>query len=292
MHQVGDARNRLGLDSERFQLVDESPIDLSGRRDREVSRMVLVEHQAHPHTTFDGVRKRSEDGRSGTSGQPQIVDGDVERLGGQAQEACDARRHRVRGLAAVGEKKEIERGGDGSDGGYRASALRSPASTRGSSTWTGSGLVAISAACSGSSVRLTRSKSSGDIAPRPRTTFRIQSSSPDQYSVPKRTIGKCSIFPVCASVSDSKSSSRVPSPPGKITKPRAYLTNMFLRTKKYRNSTPRSTYLLSDCSCGSSMLQPTDRPPASWQPLLTASMIPGPPPVITAKPRLASAAPS
>src|SRR5260370_414315 len=37
------------------------------------------------------------------------------------------------------------------------------------------------------------------------------------------------------------------------------------------------------------MLQPTDSPPASWHPLLTASMIPGPPPVMTAYPRRARA---
>ena len=39
---------------------------------------------------------------------------------------------------------------------------------------------------------------------------------------------------------------------------------------------PRSTYGLSACSCGSSMLQPIERPPASWQPRLAASMTPGP----------------
>ena len=33
-------------------------------------------------------------------------------------------------------------------------------------------------------------------------------------------------------------------------------------------------------------LQPTDRPPASCAPRLAASITPGPPPVITVKPRL------
>ena len=46
---------------------------------------------------------------------------------------------------------------------------------------------------------------------------------------------------------------------------------------------PRSTQSLRRCSNGSSMPSPTDRPPASWQPRLTASIVPGPPPVITAK---------
>src|SRR5215472_7502514 len=40
------------------------------------------------------------------------------------------------------------------------------------------------------------------------------------------------------------------------------------------------------------MLQPTERPPASTQPRLMASITPGPPPVITATPRLARAAPT
>ena len=39
--------------------------------------------------------------------------------------------------------------------------------------------------------------------------------------------------------------------------------------------------------CGSSMLSPTERPPASAAPRLAASIRPGPPPVITVKPCLA-----
>ncbi len=45
-------------------------------------------------------------------------------------------------------------------------------------------------------------------------------------------MGKWSILPVCTSVSDSKSSSKVPKPPGKMTKAWAYFTNIVLRTKK------------------------------------------------------------
>ena len=55
---------------------------------------------------------------------------------------------------------------------------------------------------------------------------------------------------------------------------------------------PRSTHWLSPCSKGSSMPSPTDSPPASLAPLLAASMIPGPPPVMTAQPARASAPPS
>ena len=45
-----------------------------------------------------------------------------------------------------------------------------------------------------------------------------------------------------------------------------------------------SRYGFGRCSKGSSMLQPIDMPPASRAPLLAASMIPGPPPVMIAKP--------
>ena len=50
-------------------------------------------------------------------------------------------------------------------------------------------------------------------------------------------------------------------------------------------------YGFGSCSCGSSMLKPTDRPPASWAPRLAASITPGPPPVTTAKPASAKRRP-
>ncbi len=40
-------------------------------------------------------------------------------------------------------------------------------------------------------------------------------------------------------------------------------------------------YGLETCSNGKSMFKPTDFPPPLLAPLLAASMIPGPPPVIT-----------
>ena len=45
---------------------------------------------------------------------------------------------------------------------------------------------------------------------------------------------------------------------------------------------PMSTQSLSRCSNGSSMPSPTETPPASDAPRFTASIAPGPPPVITA----------
>src|SRR5919201_3885768 len=45
-----------------------------------------------------------------------------------------------------------------------------------------------------------------------------------------------------------------------------------------------SRYGFDRCSCGSRMLKPTERPPASRAPRFAASITPGPPPVITAQP--------
>jgi len=50
--------------------------------------------------------------------------------------------------------------------------------------------------------------------------------------VPKSTTGNCEIFPVWMSVSASKSSSKVPKPPGKMMNALEYLMNIVLRTAK------------------------------------------------------------
>ena len=84
----------------------------------------------------------------------------------------------------------------------------------------------------------------------------------------------------------SNNSSRVPTPPGNITNACEYLRNITLRVKKYLFSTPKSTYLFILASNGNSIPTPIDFPPALCAPLLAASIIPGPPPVIT--PKLAS----
>src|SRR6185369_4253441 len=52
-----------------------------------------------------------------------------------------------------------------------------------------------------------------------------------QYVRPNRTTGKCRILPVWISVSDSKSSSSVPKPPGKTTNPSVAFTNIVLRVE-------------------------------------------------------------
>ena len=64
------------------------------------------------------------------------------------------------------------------------------------------------------------------------SVFRIHSRSPVQNSLPTSTTGNGTIFSVWISVSASNSSSIVPKPPGKMMNPRAYLTNITLRTKK------------------------------------------------------------
>jgi dihydropteroate synthase len=92
--------------------------------------------------------------------------------------------------------------------------------------------VTSATASSTSSVTWKSSRSCSDALPWAMTVPRSQSTRPDQYSVPNSTIGKRVTFRVWTRVSASNSSSRVPSPPGRTTKPWAYLTNIVFRTKK------------------------------------------------------------
>src|SRR5690625_850090 len=95
-------------------------------------------------------------------------------------------------------------------------------------------LVATATACSGSSVSVTSSGSSGEIMPRGSNVLVIQSNRPRQYAVSNSTTGVGSTLCVCTSVRSSNISSSVPNPPGQMITPDEYLTNMVLRTKKYR----------------------------------------------------------
>ena len=90
----------------------------------------------------------------------------------------------------------------------------------------------IATTSSGSSVIWSRSRSLSDTAPDVRSVPRIQSSRPDQYAEPTSTTGKWRTLPVWMSVMASNSSSSVPKPPGRMTKPSAYFTNIVLRAKK------------------------------------------------------------
>ena len=67
-----------------------------------------------------------------------------------------------------------------------------------------------------SSVKIINSRSSGLIVPSATMVFSIWWKG-CQYSVPIRTMGKFSTFPVWTSVSASDSSSSVPRPPGRAT---------------------------------------------------------------------------
>ena len=77
VHEVGHPWDRLGLDSGRFQLVDESPVDLSRRWDGEIRRVILVEHEAHMDAALDGGLKRAEDRGARTCVEAQIVDRNI-----------------------------------------------------------------------------------------------------------------------------------------------------------------------------------------------------------------------
>src|SRR5262252_5624080 len=109
----------------------------------------------------------------------------------------------------------------------------------------------------------------------------IQSSNPFQYSRLTRITGNGLILRVWISVIASNNSSRVPKPPGKMTKAIEYFTNITLRTKKYLKFRSLLAKMFGFCSRGSSIFKPTDAPPASVAPLFAASITPGPPPVIT-----------
>src|SRR5699024_1080229 len=105
-----------------------------------------------------------------------------------------------------------------------------------------------SRASSAVSTTRTRSTSPMPITPGGCTVEVSQSSNPCQSSRPTGTTGNVSILWLCIRHSASHSSSNVPKPPGMTTKPLEYFTNMVLRSKKYRKSILRSTYLFRPCS--------------------------------------------
>src|SRR3954468_6119122 len=78
-----------------------------------------------------------------------------------------------------------------------------------------------STTATGSSCTEIRSRSSAAIIPSASSRPRTQSRSPAQYSESISTTAKSTALPVCMSVSASNSSSRVPKPPGRTTKPQA-----------------------------------------------------------------------
>src|ERR1700730_18003446 len=280
VHEVGHAGDRPALRREAAQVV---VIHEPGRRQQRVLGVLLVVEEADRDPPRRGAVQGAPHPLTRGGSQLQVVDRDLEGARRTVQKTGQDRCDLLGALIAVAQEVRRQRRRHRL---YWASALKGAGST------SGRALVATSAASSGSSVTWMRVRSSSETIPCSSAFVRSQLSRRVQYWIPKSTIGKWSIFPVCARVTASKSSSRVPNPPGKMTKPRAYLTNIIFRTKKWRNSIPTPTRSLSACSLGSSMLQPTESPPASRQPRLMASIMPGPPPVMTATPRLARAAPT
>ena len=137
--------------------------------------MILVEEKPHRHAALQRAVEGPEQSVCWSVLQPQVVDGDVQRGGGAVEKGGDPLGDGVGGLTAVGEEEQVK----GRCRGYRESAFGSPV-WRGSSTLTGSGLVAISAASSGSSVKLSSLRSSAAIAPAFNTTSSSQSMRPCQ----------------------------------------------------------------------------------------------------------------
>ena len=173
MHQVRHAWNRLDLHANRSEAVDECPVDLRRRRIGDAGRVVLVEHEPGGDAALDRGLERAQHRRGRRLVQPQVIDGHVQCFDCAVEESGQALRDGVGGLPPIAQKVEVERA-------YRASALGSPVCSRGSSILTGSGRVAMAAASSGSSVSVISLRSSGAIAPEPRTCSSSQPNKPFQ----------------------------------------------------------------------------------------------------------------
>ena len=176
MHQVGHAGDRHDLHARGLQAIDECPVDLRRRRHRDRLRVVLVEHQTDGDAAFDSGVESGKNRIGRRRFEAEIVDGDIERLGGAVEKCSQPLRYDIGSLASVGEEIEVE----WRAGGYCAPAFGSPVCSRGSSTSIGSGRVAISAASSGSSVSVINFKSYGAMAPDSSTVSFIQSRRPLQ----------------------------------------------------------------------------------------------------------------
>ena len=135
--------------------------------------MVLVEHQPDGDASLDRGLKRTQHRRRRRLVKSQVVDRDVKGPGRAVQEGGDTVRDGVGVLTAVVQEEEVE-------GGYCGAAFGSPVCSRGSSTLTGSGRVAIAAASSGSSVSVMSFRSFGAIAPEASTCSFNHESSPFQ----------------------------------------------------------------------------------------------------------------
>jgi len=71
--------------------------------------VVNVEHEAQNHATLLGPLESGEQRVAGALVQAQVVEGNVQRFRCAVEEGSDPLRNRVSGLAAVVEKKDVER---------------------------------------------------------------------------------------------------------------------------------------------------------------------------------------
>ena len=144
----------------------------------------------------------------------------------------------------------------------------------------------------GSSVKSSSARSSGETMPSASSRSSHPVEQRRQYAESKSTTGKCRTLPVWISVSDSNSSSTVPKPPGKTTKPSRRLHEHRLArvevVERQLDVEVRVLVLL----VRQLDVEADDSPPPSWQPRFAASITPGPPPVTTAQPASANASPS
>ena len=97
-------------------------------------------------------------------------------------------------------------------------------------------------------------------------------------------IGICAILPVCTSVSASKSSSSVPKPPGMHDEGGRELHEHHLAGEEVLEGQADVLIAVAELLVGQLDVEATTRAVPSNAPLLAASMSPGPPPEITAKP--------
>jgi hypothetical protein len=103
VHQVGDARDRERRDGQRL---DELRDRL--RRRRQALAVVDVVGEPNRDAALGGADERVADGVADGTGEPEVVERDVERLLCAVEEVDDGAPDLVGGLAAVGERADLD----------------------------------------------------------------------------------------------------------------------------------------------------------------------------------------
>ena len=105
MHEVGHAGHATRGDRQGLDRVGRR---LRRRRDGHRSGVVDVEQQPHRHAALLRVEDRGEHERSGSTLDPQVVEGEVEALAGAVDERRHLAGHVGRRLPAVGERRQLD----------------------------------------------------------------------------------------------------------------------------------------------------------------------------------------